>query len=540
MPRPRIIEAMRYLALLLISLIACSSEIARGGEDEETTDEKDGGTKADGNESEDKKYNTGDPCDGMDGDEDGIVDNGSNPCGGSCALEHQLDDACDGQDDDACEEGIWECNGLNAVRCTDVNDDDAESCDGIDNDCNGEIDDGENVCGGVCVLADIFGQECDGDDDDNCEEGEFICDGHNAFVCSDDTGNNTELCNGFDDNCNFLVDDGLECVLGETEDCETLSGCTGKRTCEAPSCIFGFCEPLEETCNGVDDNCDGQIDEGFECARYATEACTTTSGFPDTQFCNARCTWDECGAATVDPCNGLDDDGDGFIDEGPFTWDFSDAAEAWSLNGTTCHGPDCANPGDIDPADGEDESGGQYLVLTPPENFQTGTAWFPDTIVVTDTLFLGELTVRFSQYQGGGTGADALSFALQQISPTAIGTNLGYFGLGNGFAVDFDTYDNGGEGSNSIAVRRTSDGAVYGRQSTVPCLDCSTVHETEIRFDGETVEVFLDGESYLSVAVPDFEPDYYWIGFAGAAGGASNWHIVDNVDITAAGVACIP
>jgi hypothetical protein len=56
---------------------------------------------------------------------------------------------------------------------------------------------------------------------------------------------------------------------------------------ELPDCV-----PAEELCNGLDDNCDGQIDEGV------------------TNVCGG------CGAVPEELCNGLDDNCDGQIDEG--------------------------------------------------------------------------------------------------------------------------------------------------------------------------------------------------------------------------------
>src|SRR5205085_2244994 len=76
-----------------------------------------------------------------------------------------------------------------------------ETCDGLDNDCDGAIDNGFNV-----------GAACDGADADLCNEGVMACSAdHTTAVCSDTTGNTADLCNGVDDDCNGLIDDGLTC-----------------------------------------------------------------------------------------------------------------------------------------------------------------------------------------------------------------------------------------------------------------------------------------------------------------------------------------
>jgi choice-of-anchor A domain-containing protein len=54
-----------------------------------------------------------------------------------------------------------------------------------------------------------------------------------------------------------------------------------------------------EVCNAVDDNCDGQVDEGFECTGSGSRACTAWCGAEGTQSCNAAtCGYEECTSAS--------------------------------------------------------------------------------------------------------------------------------------------------------------------------------------------------------------------------------------------------
>ncbi len=113
-----------------------------------------------------------------------------------------------------------------------------------------------------------------------------------------------ETCNGLDDDCDGVIDDGV------TEPCSTACG-SGVRTCVAGS--FGACSaptPTAETCNGIDDNCNGTVDEGL------TRPCSSACG-SGMEVC-VDGSWADCTAPTptIETCNGVDDDCDGTVDEG--------------------------------------------------------------------------------------------------------------------------------------------------------------------------------------------------------------------------------
>jgi hypothetical protein len=150
-----------------------------------------------------------------------------------------------------------------------------------------------------------------------------------------------EVCgNGRDDDGDGEVDEQCSCAAGEVQACyggdaaaAGVGACAlGEQTCEPSgefgswSACTGWTEPAEETCNGVDDDCDGTADEGCECVTGETRSCYTgppgTEGVgrcaPGTQVC-ADGGWGACEGSTlpaVDRCNGEDDDCDGTVDEG--------------------------------------------------------------------------------------------------------------------------------------------------------------------------------------------------------------------------------
>ncbi|MDY7229154.1 choice-of-anchor A family protein [Hyalangium rubrum] len=71
----------------------------------------------------------------------------------------------------------------------------------------------------------------------------------------------------------------------------------------------------DEACNGADDNCNGQIDEGFECAGASSRSCTAWCGAAGTQTCDpATCGYGECASASC--CRADADCGGGSFCEG--------------------------------------------------------------------------------------------------------------------------------------------------------------------------------------------------------------------------------
>ena len=146
-----------------------------------------------------------------------------------------------------------------------------EICDGIDNDCDSNVDedigvlDCQTECGdgvGVCLEGEIMcvgpspsEEICNGLDDD--------CDGQTDEFqlneCGDCGPLPSEECNNHDDDCDGLVDENLD------QACTTDCG-TGVEFCSQGQWIGCTAQqPQEEICDGQDNNCNGQIDEDLEC-----------------------------------------------------------------------------------------------------------------------------------------------------------------------------------------------------------------------------------------------------------------------------------
>ncbi len=143
-----------------------------------------------------------------------------------------------------------------------------------------------------------------------CAEGTETCTSQGQWSGCPSAG--TETCNGLDDDCDGTTDN----VGGKTSILATKCGCYGGE----------YATP--ETCNGIDDDCDGKIDDGSDCCNPGDRKdCGTSSTLGICKPGTATCVngiWGDCvGAVTPmsETCgNNLDDDCDGQIDDGCATY----------------------------------------------------------------------------------------------------------------------------------------------------------------------------------------------------------------------------
>lgn len=163
-----------------------------------------------------------------------------------------------------------DCSDNNAA----INPGMAESCNGIDDNCNGQIDEG-------------FDQDNDGFT--SCAGD---CNDNNALVYP----GALELCNGSDEDCDNIIDEGFD------QDGDGVTVCAGDCDDTNPNVNPN----QQEVCNGIDDNCNGTIDEGFDMDNDGYTICQGD--------CNDANSNVHPGATEV--CNNIDDDCDGSTDEG--------------------------------------------------------------------------------------------------------------------------------------------------------------------------------------------------------------------------------
>ncbi len=238
-------------------------------------------------------------CDGVDDDCDGTVDEGFARLGDECRVGRG---ACA-----AVGEIVCAANGEGVECSARERDPTPERCNGEDDDCDGQIDEGVlNRCG---ACGDVMAEVCNLMDDD--------CDGvadegvlNACGVCGDVP---TERCDGADQDCDGRIDEGAFNACGEcgplpADDCSCADeDCDNRIDEDGEDCPRCDCDPQPEACNGVDDDCDFSVDEGVLNA------------------CGA------CGEVPVEICNGLDDDCDARVDEA-----FPEAGQACGTDEGAC------------------------------------------------------------------------------------------------------------------------------------------------------------------------------------------------------------
>ena len=295
-----------------------------GGDDGGTADDGfDGGEAGDG-------YGDGDVVDGEDGGDEVTGDDGP-VCQPEQEVCDNVDNDCDGltdaQDDSLevvlCQDQLGVCAGSERTRamCNQGTWDDClvatyqahsadyqateTSCDGLDNDCDGSTDGMTRDCSvahqGICAV----GQE-------TCTL--------NVWAGCPLAG--TELCDppGEDENCDGSVDEGCDCVSGQTRDCPLQAGvCAGaQEVCtnsQWPGCDYAahsadYQAPPEQACDGLDNDCDGTTDGMTRSCGVAHQGICALG----TETCVGLDTWEGCPQAQPEECDGADNDCDGDMD----------------------------------------------------------------------------------------------------------------------------------------------------------------------------------------------------------------------------------
>jgi hypothetical protein len=138
------------------------------------------------------------------------------------------------------------------VRCVQTTLAQPETCDGVDNNCNGTIDEGLATAE-RCIAPGQRGE---------CANGRRVCQG-GGWACTP-AAPTPETCDGKDNDCDGQIDDGIPaggvCTAIATGECRNgAMACRNGRM----ECVPGA--PKSEVCDGKDNNCNGACDEGTAC-----------------------------------------------------------------------------------------------------------------------------------------------------------------------------------------------------------------------------------------------------------------------------------
>ncbi len=226
-------------------------------------------------------------CNGKDDDCDGTIDEDAAGVG----------DACQTGLDGVCAAGQKRCS-FGQMQCAPIEGPFSEVCDGQDDDCDGQVDE----------TFPTQGDACDTGQPGQCATGGKVCTG-GQIGCAPVTSSQPETCDGVDNDCDGLVDEDADGMV--------LARSCGAQTCPGRGislCINGQwspCKPADrEICDGVDDNCDSVADNQTPCYQ-ACPGGDIAEGTLDCSAGTSRCVLPKevCG-------DGVDNDCDGQVDEG--------------------------------------------------------------------------------------------------------------------------------------------------------------------------------------------------------------------------------
>jgi len=213
---------------------------------------------------------------------DGLI----NDCNATALPSDEVDDDNDGYVECTIDPNGWQTTPvLNGGDCDDtdpnINPGATEICDNIDNDCDNLIDEG--------IPTSSFFEDNDGDGFGDPNKPIVTCDTGMGLVKDnqdcDDTDPNinpnaTEVCDGVDNNCDGQIDEGTSAMnYYQDNDGDGFGTGTAVMTCTPTATQVlqnGDCDDTDpsinpnatEICDGVDNNCDGQIDEGTSAMNY--------------------------------------------------------------------------------------------------------------------------------------------------------------------------------------------------------------------------------------------------------------------------------
>ena len=202
-------------------------------------------------------------------------------------------------------------------------------------------------------------------------------------------------------------------------------------------------------------------------------------------------------------------------------------------------------------------SGGNVLRLTPAAGSMAGGAWYVAEKPIVSLNWETTFAFNLNGYDGSpGNGADGFAFIVQNYEAPYLSNGhatLGYDGLPNSLAIEFDTFQNTDVSDPShshISVHTNGTGPnswdeafSLGSFSTATYIDDAATHTAKIGYTPGTLSVFLDDLVNPALTLPvnlsdklHLDAGRAWVGFTGATGGGYenhdvlNWHFSSLAD----------
>ena len=257
-------------------------------------------------------------CDGQDNDCDGHTDEGC-----PCDYKGLSKGVCMGSTRDQ-KGDCQKPGGFESMPSSDE-----ASCDGKDNDCDGMVDDG-------CDCNPTDTKPCYNGPSGTagtgvCTEGTLTCQSDGTWgSCKGEETPSKDVCgDGKDNDCDGAADEGCPCdYKGNSSGVCGTARRDQNDNCAEPAAYVSPTNDEKPDCEGKDNDCDGQTDEGCQCTNGKTGSCYSgPSGTDGTGICHtgtrscSRGTWgacmneqtpratETCNDSKDTNCNGVNDDG---------------------------------------------------------------------------------------------------------------------------------------------------------------------------------------------------------------------------------------
>lgn len=241
-----------------------------------------------------------------------------------------------------------------------------------------------------------------------------------------------ELCDGRDNDCNDVADDGatFDCVLGSAPvACTTTCGTPGTRTC-SPACALGVCAAAAEVCgNNCDDNANGDTDEGCPTSSPVNDTCAGAILLTGASGTRTGDTINGAVANTTDCSSGLDVfyRVDVAVASVIYVDTFGSSFDTvLSYRGTAC-------PGTASRCNDDDDCGSlqeQIGVLVPPGSHYFAVHAFSTSVTTGSVSIRWQTTAapagNLEVVDGSGSYSGTTSSSAGRITPTCGGGSSGY------------------------------------------------------------------------------------------------------------------